>query len=335
MRFRNPVYREFYFAKSVALNANRNWEALTQADSASHYLALFFLHHIEDRDLQPFTGFLFHFIALLASASKGNDFLFSLIWDAQQKAWIGSVQSNTINTDQFKLSDGILMIEIPQRGVLQNVAISSGVDCVVSVSGPGHDRAFEEPVVLRECLFQAGDVLLNAAGVRFESVRIDTSTMVLEDVVSRLEGLDGLSLGRVGGQAPTVRTSKYVENRWGKAIRACVDDDGVGAGTFQRKLAKLLLWFRKHGRPDYACYDKKFQTCALNNNRDHQAVALADFLFSSAILGRDESVVVLDQNALATYDIAYVKHNELGFGPRADLLFDALKASPYWAAFSA
>jgi len=74
--FRNPVYREFYLAKLVAAHPEKNWDFISRANEHSHYLGLFFLNNIQDRNMTGHEGFIFPLISLLATSSSGSDFLF-------------------------------------------------------------------------------------------------------------------------------------------------------------------------------------------------------------------------------------------------------------------
>lgn len=331
--FRNPVYREYYLARSAALNVDRNWDALAQAKDASHYLALFFLHHIGTRDLQEYSGFLFHFISLLATASAAEDFLFQLTWDEERSAWLGSVYSDAVRINEILLGDPCLVLMIPRRGVLQNVVVEGrATGTLVEIAGPGPEFAQDDPIVLRDCKIEADDVTFRIAPLRFDGVNVRANSIAFDEITARIEGCETVSFdGFVA--PPRLTLSKYVDQRWGRVLRGAVTENSPSLAEFARKLGKLLLWFRKHKRPEYGCYDKKFQTCALNGNRDQRAVALADFLFGEELLLREPGLIIMNQTAFSSFDVAYVKQNELQLGPRAAILFTAFQASPYWPAF--
>lgn len=333
--FRNPVYREYYLAKSVARNVDRNWDALTQANDASHYLALFFLHHIGTRDLQEYSGFLFHFISLLATASAADDFLFELVWDEGRNTWVGTVESSAVRINEVLLKDPCLVLAVPRRGVLQNVVVSgSQGTSLVEIAGPGPEYFQDEPVILRECLIEADEVSFRIAPLKFDSVAVRANVVEFDGITARVEGIETLTLDGFEGR-PMLKIPEYVEQRWGEAMRGAMAGDGATQAEFARKLGKLLLWFRKHGRPEYACYDKKFQTCGLNGKKDRQAVALSDFLFEERLLTREPGLIIMNQQGFANFDVAYMKQNELQLGNRAPDLFGAFRASKHWPAFAA
>lgn len=334
LSFRNPVYREYYLAKLVASTPRQNWEIVTRVNDCSHYLGLFFLHCIAARNLSGHESFLFHLISLLATSSSGNDFLFRLEWRAQDKVWVGTVEANYLRVDPFFLSEPILTLQVPLRGVLQNVAFVGDSHCLIEMSGPGAEHAHSAPIVFRECLLEAGDITFSASSIRFEGATIVADTLQFSNVVASLGGLNTLSVRNGASGDTQLSLSEYARARWESELRSCIGSSGSsGEELFRKKLSKMLLWFRKHGRSDYGCYDKKFQTCALNGKKDADASALSDFLFANGYLTRDESLIVMNQDAFAGCDIYYGKQNELSFGPRASTLYSQLAGSTFGTAF--
>jgi len=332
--FRNPVYREYYLAKLVSSQPTRNWDVISKVSDYSYYLGLFFLNSVPDRDLSKHVGFMFQLISLLATSSSGNDYQFNLQWQADQKRWEGTVESCSVNIHPFFIDEPILSIAIPLQGILQNVAIKGGTDGLLEVTGPGPENAHADPIVLRDCLFEAAEFTISAAAVRFDKVSILCDEFRVGDIGTTVEGISTLTLRSHSQQQVALYMSDYAKSRWQKALLAAGDDNGEGGeALFQRKLSKMLLWFRKHGRSEYAIYGMKFQTYVLSGNTDKKGRALADFLFDNRFIWKQESLIVMDQAAFAQCDIYYEKQNEIRFGDKASELYRDFISSTHGAAF--
>lgn len=332
--FRNPVYREYYLAQRVSSSAKGDWDALTRANDASHYLALFFLHNVPNRDLTDHETFLFHLVSLLASSSFGDDFLFKLVWDTNRQQWLGTVESKYLTIEPFSFSSPFLSLRIPARGVLQNAALLGDHTCVIEVVGPGLEDKEKTPISLRQCTLAAGEIEISSSAVDFDAVALRTSVLHIKGVVQSLEGLQLLDLRPLRGDSVTVQASEFIRKRYGGLLTPSSPRDDAGYWLFQHKLEKLLLWFRRHKRAEYGCYDKKFDNCALNNKQDQAATALAEFLFHEGMLRKDGSIVIMDQAKFAQADIFYGKQNELHFGDKSKTLHNDLVLSPFGSLFA-
>ena len=334
VKFRNPVYREYYFAQVVLRDAKGDWALDGARNDYSHYLALFFLGLVKDRDISDYEGFLFSLISLFATSSSGNDFYFKLQWKSDHNRWEGTIDTSHLQVKPFFLSSPLLTISIPLHGILQDAIFIGGNDCIVEVSGPGPGAA-DASIELADCTFAASEVLFSSYATKFSNCEISCETLNFADQVGLLEGVDTLAIRGLHGEVTKVQLSDYVRSRWGTAINAAKNVGGLkGKELFRRKLQKILLRFRKHHRSEFGCYDKKFRTRILADSGDAEVGKLSEFLFEQDFLKRSvPGLVVMDQSKFSKYDINYAKQNEISFGPKSENLYAELIASPHGVLF--
>ena len=322
--FKNPIYQEYYLARYVAERPGLPFEQVNKSDEApSYFLALFLLAQVKDRDLTAYPDATFYVLRLLSAACNGDEYQIHIDYDSDSGLWRASVESDNLRVHPFIIGrDQILSLEIPANAVFQNFSVDGGDEGLVYVRGPEGYRT-DEPVMLSNGSITGEEVELDTTAVTFESVTLNVAKLSLADRVSQLNGLDTVTLDWKG--VPCLHASDYARNRWGRALTT--PEDIGDPQAFQVKLKRILLWFRKHGKADYAVYRVRFYTCATNKQRDKVAVRIVEFLFSTGLL-RDGSLIVLNQDKLAEYGVYYVKQNELRFGPAFDRLFQD------WQAFS-
>lgn len=333
VEFRNPVYREYYFAQVVLRDANRTWALDAARNDYSHYLALFFLGLVNDRDISKYEGFLFSLISLFATSSSGNDFYFKLQWDPDAERWEGTIDTSHLQVKPFFLSSPLLTISIPPHGILQDAIFIGGADCILEVAGPG-PGATDARIELADCTFVAPEVLFSAYVTKFANCEISCETLNFADQVGSLEGVDTLAIRGLNGKDVQLQRSDYVKARWDTALNAAKNVGGLkGKALFQRKLQKILLRFRKHHRAEFGCYDKKFRTRILADSSDIEVGELSNFLFEREFLTRIPGLIVMKQGNFSMYDINYAKQNQISFGPKSDNLYTELIASPHGTLF--
>jgi len=328
IEFRNPVYREYYFAQVVLRDLKGAWELDAARNDYSHYLALFFLAQVSDRDISEYENFLFSLISLFATSSSGNDFYFKLQWMHDDGRWEGTIDTSYLQVKPFFLSSPLLTLSIPLQGVLQDAMFIGGEDCILEVAGPGPGMG-EAKIELADCTFVAPEIIFSAYATKFSGCEISCERLSFNMGVGSLEGLDTLVIRGFEGSENQLHHSDYVRTRWGAALNAAKNAGGVkGKALFRRKLQKILLRFRKHHRAEFGCYEKKFRTRILADNNDGEVKKLADFLFSRGFLTRNfPGLIVMDQDRFSAYDINYAKQNEITFGVRSDDLYEELIAS--------
>ncbi|MBR8032436.1 hypothetical protein [Burkholderia vietnamiensis] len=334
IEFRNPVYREYYFAQVVLRDAKGSWALDAVRNDYSHYLALFFLALVRDRDISEYDGFLFSLISLFATSSSGNDFYFKLQWMPDAGRWEGTIDTSHLQVKPFFLSSPLLTISIPLHGILQDAIFIGGGDCVLEVAGPGPGAA-DAQIELTDCTFAAPEVIFSAYAAKFSNCEIFCETLNFADQVGSLEGVDTLAIRGLNGKDAHLQHSDYVRSRWGAALNAAKSVGGMkGKTLFQRKLQKILLRFRKHHRAEFGCYEKKFKSRILADNNDVEVEKLAEFLFEHGFLTRNTpGLIVMDQEKFSGYDINYAKQNQITFGPKSENLYADLIASPYGTLF--
>lgn len=334
VEFRNPVYREYYFAQVVLRDPKGAWALDAARNDYSHYLALFFLGLVKDRDISEYEGFLFSLISLFATSSSGNDFYFKLQWKPDAGRWEGTIDTSHLQVKPFFLSSPLLTIAIPLHGILQDAIFIGGKDCILEVAGPG-PGAVDARIELADCTFTAPEVLFSAYATKFTHCEVSCETLSLADQVGSLEGVDTLAIRGLNGNETQLQLSDYVRNRWEAALNAAKNVGGLkGKALFERKLQKILLRFRKHHRAEFGCYEKKFRTRILADSSDVEVGKLSDFLFEHDFLAKTvPGLIVMDQDKFSNYDINYAKQNQISFGPKSENLYADLIASPHGALF--
>lgn len=334
VEFRNPVYREYYFAQVVLHDPNETWALDAAKNGYSHYLALFLLGLIPNRDISAYEGFLFSLISLFATSSSGNDFHFKLEWKNDCNFWEGTIDTSHLQIKPFFLSSPLLTISIPPNGILQDAVFIGGKDCILEVSGPGPGSA-DVRIELADCIIDVPEIILSAYATKFAGCEISCEILSLEAEVGSLEGVDTLAIRGLNGKESNLHLSDYVVSRWGTALNAAKNVGGLkGKALFQRKMQKILLRFRKHHRAEFGCYDKKFKSRILADSNDIEVGQLADFLFEKHLLTKNiPGLIVMDQKKLSGFDINYAKQNQIFFGQRAENLYAELIASNYGALF--
>lgn len=334
IEFRNPVYREYYFAQVVLREAKGAWELDAARNDYSHYLALFFLSLVKDRDISEYEDFLFSLISLFATSSSGNDFDFKLQWMPDAGRWEGTIDTSHLQVKPFFLTNPLLTISIPLHGILQDAIFIGGEDCVLEVAGPGPGAA-DAQIELADCTFAAPEVILSACTTKFSNCEISCEILNFSDQVGSLEGVDTLAIRGLNGKNVHLQHSDYVGSRWEAALNAAKNVGGMkGRALFQRKLQKILLRFRRHHRAEFGCYEKKFKTRILADNNDGEVEKLAEFLFENHFLTKNTpGLIVMDQEKFSGYDINYAKQNQITFGPKSENLYADLIGSPYGTLF--
>lgn len=330
IQFRNPVYREYYFAQVIINNPAGAWELDTTRNYYSHYLALFFLGSIPDRDMTAYQSFLFSLISLFATSSSGNDFQFQLEWKTQFERWEGTIETSHLQVRPFFISDPLLVVNIPLHGILQDAVFTGGNDCMIDIAGPGPGSSFAGKITLATCRFEAPTIYVSAASIKFEECQFSAESLYFMESVESLEGLDTLTIRGYNSKDIKLEISQYVSHRWGGALEAASKTGGV-AGTvlFQRKLKKILLRFRKHHRSEYGCHDKKFRTQILADNNDIEVAELSKFLFERGFLAKGApGLITMDQEKFSAYDIHYEKQNAMTFGAKSQTLYQELIKTP-------
>jgi hypothetical protein len=330
IEFRNPVYREYYFAQLIIGNPAGAWELDTTRNYYSHYLAMFFLGSVPGRNITVYQPFLFSLISLFATSSSGNDFQFQLEWKQDAARWEGTIDTSKLQISPFFISEPTLTVKIPLHGILQDAVFSGGDGCMLDIDGPGPGSSFAGKITLATCRFEAPAISVSAASVKFEECQFASESLQFMETVESLEGLDSLTVRGYKNSAVQIELSDYVNSRWGSAITLASKTGGLeGKVLFERKLKKILLRFRKHHRSEYGCHDKKFRTQILVDNNDVEVAELSKFLFARNFLSRGvPGLITMDQDKFSAYDIHYVKQNEMTFGEKAKKLYAELLTTP-------
>ncbi len=323
--FRNPVYLERYLAKHLADNPADCNAVFKKYRSASYFLALFLLDQL-NWDLGDHENDLYYIIHLLSMSCNGDEYRVPIEW-SEEGHWEGYVESTNVSIPRFRLGEAILVVDVPIGGVLDRVDIVGGKEQIVALTTE-KSWDYGKRVSLSEVTIAAGEIEIDIPAVHFETVEFETSTLRLTDNVQSLSGYRSLTVHKWVDYK--LSGSPAIIDRWREALEEAATEDGDGVLRFRRKLQQIFLWFRKHGRDNYGVYAKRFYTVATKKGRDKEAVNVTQCLLRAGILYEQESMVILNQEALKNYEIFYVQQNQLEFGDPELLrsLYNLCKAFP-------
>lgn len=310
LSYRNPIYEEYYLAQAVIEGRLTMSAALRANPNASHFLALFLMAALPDRDFSRLSpDALVHAFSLLNSAASSSDYRMEI--QLKDGYWSASFDGRDLAIAPVRCSrSSDLTIDVPNEAVIQNLDIVGGSDGIVRIQAPPGALPAESGFRLRACSIDCEWLELDAASISMETCSLWYGLLELNNRVAALDGIGTLMLHpREGAE---LIMSDHVKNRWGEDLRArVVADRAPGPDAVKSLLESVLLWFRKHGRESYAVYDKRFDTVVLRKGRGRRIAEFAHLLFDVGILARSGDLIELQQKQLATYGVFYRKQNAL------------------------
>lgn len=314
LAFRNPIYFEYYLAKYIA--DHHLVEPATvffSNNRSSQYSALFFLSFLPGRDLKSHASMIYYIAHLLSMSSGSEDYQFKLLWDETNKRWVGQFESEDVRMEEFYISDSVLVVSVPDNGVLQNFEIAAYHNENTDILSPGSAVTFvgtnkhrDSSITLRNGLIASELLEIDAPRISIDALSIHCDELMLSDSVHKLEGVSTLHL--CAKHNPQVKS-----HRWAGLLRNACAPSKDEITDFRQKLGNILLWFRKHGRPDYGVYKKRFNTVAMSKGASQDYVSLVDFLYNRGVLTDRQALVILNQEILQAYGIYYRQQNALEF----------------------
>ena len=239
-----------------------------------------------------------------------------------EKKWEVSFHSDDVAVEDFFYFNEILSLEIPSNGVIQDLEIY-GPSGLVSIDGPFPDD-YGNFVTISDARIECNTLEFSGNHIKFEQVFVIAEEVVFGNEISQISSPESLE---ILNENCKVQMSDYVRRSYGSQLKAELNEPLNNYDVFRKKLCRVLLYFRKHGRDEFACFDKKFNSRVLNKGKNHGAKVIAAFLESVKILSRRENFFYLDQNKLSEYGIKYIKQNEIEFSSedRKDVFLEWLK----------
>lgn len=308
LHFRNPIYEEFFLARAVSTRSLSMSEALELSPHSSHFLALFLLASLPDRDFSKLgEDALFHTFSLLNGAASSADYRLEL--ELEDGVWEGRFEGRDLSIAPITYTNELLTFAVPNEAVIQNLDVYGGADSMILFRAPVGYRSPEANLRVRLSTLRSNTVAFDCVLVGLESCEIECSELSFEDRVLEIEGLDTLVL-RPQGEF-NLTASGHVKRRWGPEIDRRIVSYRPDAAAVLGLLESVLLWFRKHGRVSYGVYEKRFDTVILRKGRDVKIGKFVKILFDMSILSKSGDLIELNQKALESLGVFYRQQNAL------------------------
>lgn len=311
--FRNPIYFEYYLARYFSLNSNLEMDPVFRNyKTPSYFFAIFFMSFIKERNVGIYNDALYYMISLYLAATGDAEKVFSFKMNDSEDIWEISFTSGDINVENFYYKDSLLTINIPSGGSLQGFEID-GKDGIVYISGKSNEE-YDKFFSIVDGKIDCSIVEFSGSNIKFDQLVINSREVVFSDSITRLMGADSISIQDV---ACNLKMSPHLENAYRAEMDILTVDPILTRDIFVKKLKRILLYFRKHGRGDFACYKKKYESRVLNKKGDPNMLLITDFLFEKGVLKARENLYYLNQESLNNYGISYIKQNEIEISGRS------------------
>jgi hypothetical protein len=300
--FTNPIYRERFLAEYLIERTDKELPRVFAAfRDPSYYLAEFILDLLPGRDLVANSGLIFYVVRSLSMAT-GDQFEAEVSWTDNK--WKFEVAAGGLETPEFFYGEELLLIAIPDGEILESLTIEGDDNTLVGLRA-WEGEEFKRRLTLSQVSLTAGEIEISATEMSCDAVTLSARPIKFEDDLTGISGIDSLTL------LGEVEASEFLRKKYKSAI-----EPSLGDGDHEqlaRKLKAMLCWFRRHGKEDFAIFDKRFNTVVLKKGRDRDALQVADFLKHEGLLLSKPGMVVLAQDQLKKHGIYYVKQNEINF----------------------
>lgn len=304
IRFRNPVYFEYYLARCLSASKDGFRGVLAGHKNASHFVAMFFLSMISGRDVSGYDGAVYFISSLYRGSGMEDEDVLRINFSGG--AWKIEIGGGVAVTPFF-YSEEILDIGVPAGGVMRGFQISGGEMVVFSCDAGDDYRARTEIAngwICSDCVEFSGGVVV------FDEVVIDSGEIVFDEGISEVEGGGTVLISKASSDV-ILKMSDHLSKQLKGAIVFASSDDGFPDREIRRAVGKILTKFRRHKRDEFACYVKKFDTWILAAGRDEVTQAVANVMLSVGILRRTQELVYFSEDFQSEYGICYIKQNEV------------------------
>lgn len=328
-QFTNQIYHEFYLARYLARHTGADVVSIfDHYKSASYFLGLFFLDNVPDRDLTDFPGLVHYVVSLLSMSCNGDEYSVRLKYEKNSSAgfWTGSVESKNVSVPNFVIREKLLNYQVQPGSIVQNVDFLGGADSSLWISCPA--ATWHKRVEIKNSTADVAEFELDVPFIMLDGLTVRCKQITLNQSVVQVEGWETLTLSSLvkGGDVVISTQPKHellrpmLEEAKNLAVNSIVD--------FRRKLGKVLLGFRKHGRANYGMYELRHRNLATSFGQDQVASSIVTLFHDEGIFSRDGNLLVLHQEKLATYGIHYIQQNTLSYKDEGKALYaDWLKCT--------
>lgn len=319
-RFTNQIYHEFYLAKYLIANPRAAVNLIFENHkSASYFLGLFLLDQIPGGDISNYPELVHYIVTLLSMACNGGEYSVEIALDKSTNKWVGSLKCDAVSVPDFRISGEILDYRVQPGNIIQNVDFSGKREGFLEISCAA--ATYEKRVEIRNSTIDVAEFNINVPFLIFDGVSIQCKRVSLSKGISQLEGCNTLTIGSGSDDEAveilTLPGQEKLRPLLEESVRLEVDD----IEQFKRKVCKVLLGFRKHGRSDYGMYELRHRNLATSFGRDQIASSIVDLFFSEEIFSRQGGLLILHQERLSQYSAHYIQQNDLQFKDGGDSLY--------------
>jgi hypothetical protein len=302
--FKNKVYRDFLLADRVAATPEAEPSAyggLSQFATCSIFFVIFLLSKLK-QDLTKLNGGMLFLVCSLISANTDEvtDLPLKIVWRSGK--WTFEPTFSKLKIEPFFSANPELLLSVETNGVLQNLAIDGAIGGKVSIAINQAQNA-AVPLRLFNVDLTAEEITVVAGRVQFDHSAITATRLRLpkDRVIEATIKDESLLL---------TCTEIDAQDHVRRVLEAYCNPAEIPGATINLKaeIKKVLGLFRKHGRPEFATYYKRFHNYGTSKGKDSQ---MPKFLESIGIVYKKEEWWVLNVPKTKEYGIHYISFNQI------------------------
>ncbi|MEI7867999.1 MAG: hypothetical protein WCI11_08900 [Candidatus Methylumidiphilus sp.] len=304
--FRNPVYFEYYLAKYFSGHTEIRMDTVfSKYKNPSYFFAMFFLSFIKDRNITQYEDSLYYLSSLYRSSTVDEEKLIRINYLDGSKIWEISFEDK-LKIQSFYYDDDILQIFIPSERIFPYFEIT-GKDKDVIICGKENDQ-YDAFFSLVDGKIECNILEMVGTNINFDLLFVESNEIIFNDNIARLTGVDSLF---VENEECKIQMSESLKNRYFSEIEIWNYSNYISDKTIIQKVKRIILYFRKHGRSDFACYGVKYNSRVLNKGKDQIAKRISDAFHDVGLIKNLEGLKILNPVKLEDIGISYVKQNEI------------------------
>lgn len=318
--FKNPIYFEYYLAKLCHKKNIGMDDLFSIYKKPSYFFAMFFLSFTKDRSVNNYENALYHLSNLYLSSITNIDATIQMNFDEAKKYWIINFSSESKIQD-FYYQDELLTITVPSGGAFHNFFINGKV-CLVSIEGGSKD--YHNETKIADGKIVCDSLELNGSKFTFDKFIVNCNDLTFSPSISYIKGGDSLSIGNA---KCSIQMSDSLRKQCSSDFDIATDPPQISVDILIKKIQRMVLYFRRHGRSEFACYFEKFENWILNNDLDTVSTKIATIFMDERIIYKMDRLMVLDQAKLTEFGISYGKQNEINVSPEGRKRLSQIKIS--------
>lgn len=306
--FKNPIYFEYYLAK-LCHKKNISMDDLFEAyKKPSYFFAMFFLSFTKDRSVNNYENALYNLSNLYLSSITNIDATIQMNFNEKEKHWVINFSSESKIQD-FYYQDELLTITVPSGGAFHNFSINGKI-CLVSIEGDSKD--YHNETKIADGKIVCDSLELNGSKFTFDKFIINCNDLTFSSGISYIKGSNSVFIENANC---SIEMSDSLRKQCFSDFDIATDPPQISIDTLIKKIQRMVLYFRRHGRSEFACYFEKFENWILNNNLDVVSTKIAEIFIDERIIYKKDRLMVLDQAKLTEFGISYGKQNEINISP--------------------